>query len=231
MNFKLNHSSRNLNGEIQITGSKSESNRALILQALYPSISLSNISNSDDTAVLQRALLVKNGTVDVHHAGTAMRFLTAYFASQEGADVVLTGSPRMQERPIKLLVNALKDLGAEIHYLKEEGFPPLQIKGKKFQKSAVTVKANVSSQYISALMLIGASLSNGLEINLDGPVTSAPYINMTLELLKYFGVDAGFEGQVINVSPKKNIFTFPNFIAILAGKSWPFVAHTNCMLL
>lgn len=205
MNFKLNHSSKDLIGEIQITGSKSESNRALILQALYPTISLSNLSNSDDTSVLQKALSVKGGTVDIHHAGTAMRFLTAYFASQEGIEVVITGSSRMQERPIKLLVNALKDLGADISYEEKEGFPPLKIKGKKLQKSSVNVQANISSQYISALMLIGASLPNGLDINLKGQITSAPYINMTLELLHYFGIEAKFEGQVINILPKKKL--------------------------
>ena len=205
MNFRLNHTSKDLIGDIQITGSKSESNRALILQALYPTISLSNLSNSDDTVVLQKALSVKEGTVDIHHAGTAMRFLTAYLASQEGVEVVLTGSSRMQERPIKLLVNALKDLGADISYLEKEGFPPLKITGKKLHKSSVTVQANISSQYISALMLIGASLPNGLDINLKGLITSAPYINMTLELLHYFGIEAHFEGQLITIQPKKKV--------------------------
>lgn len=205
MNFRLNHTSKDIIGDIQITGSKSESNRALILQALYPTISLSNLSNSDDTVVLQKALSVKEGRVDIHHAGTAMRFLTAYLASQEGVGVVLTGSSRMQERPIKLLVNALKDLGADISYLEKEGFPPLKITGKKLHKSSVTVQANISSQYISALMLIGASLPNGLDINLKGLITSAPYINMTLELLHYFGIEAQFEGQLITIQPKKKI--------------------------
>jgi len=202
MNVHLSHPDTNLIGEIQITGSKSESNRALILRALYPSISLNNLSNSDDTSVLQKALKTSNGLVDIHHAGTAMRFLTAYFATKEGVEVVLTGSSRMQERPIKLLVNALIDLGADISYLEQEGFPPLKITGKKLLKSSVNVQANISSQYISALMLIGASLPNGLIINLEGPVTSTPYINMTLKLLHYFGIEAKFEGQVISIQPK-----------------------------
>ncbi|RKS56143.1 3-phosphoshikimate 1-carboxyvinyltransferase [Gillisia mitskevichiae] len=205
MNVQLSHPDTNLFAEIQITGSKSESNRALILKALYPSISLSNLSNSDDTSVLQKVLSAKEGTVDIHHAGTAMRFLTAYFASREGVEVVLTGSSRMQERPIKLLVDALKMLGAEISYLNEEGFPPIKITGKKFQKSSVRVQANISSQYISALMLIGASLPEGLSINLEGPVTSAPYINMTLELLHYFEIEAEFEGQLITIQPKNKV--------------------------
>ena len=205
MQVQLSHSETNLFGEIQITGSKSESNRALILQALYPSISLNNLSNSDDTSVLQKALKTSGGLVDIHHAGTAMRFLTAYFASQEGMEVILTGSFRMQERPIELLVNALKDLGADISYLENEGFPPLQIKGKKLQISSVSVQANISSQYISALMLIGASLPSGLTVNLEGPVTSAPYINMTLKLLHYFGIDAKFQGQEITIKPKSKV--------------------------
>jgi len=205
MHVHLNHSDTSLFGEIQITGSKSESNRALILQALYPSISLNNLSNSDDTSVLQKALKTSGGLVDIHHAGTAMRFLTAYFASQEGMEVVLTGSSRMQDRPIELLVNALKDLGADINYLEKDGFPPLQIKGKRLQKSSVSVQANISSQYISALMLIGASLPNGLTVNLEGLVTSAPYINMTLKLLHYFGIDAKFQGQQITIQPKNKI--------------------------
>ncbi|WP_026837629.1 3-phosphoshikimate 1-carboxyvinyltransferase [Gillisia sp. JM1] len=205
MNIQLSHPGTNLLGKIQITGSKSESNRALILKALYPSISLDNLSNSDDTLVLQKALKTSGGLVDIHHAGTAMRFLTAYFASKEGLEVVLTGSSRMQDRPIELLVNALKDLGADISYLEKEGFPPLKITGKKLLKSSVNVQANISSQYISALMLIGASLPNGLIINLEGQVTSAPYINMTLKLLHYFDIEAKFEGQLITIQPKSKL--------------------------
>ncbi len=207
MNLRINHSSKTVSGALQITGSKSESNRALILQALYPTIDLGNISNSDDTVVLQKALNSSEEIIDIHHAGTAMRFLTAYFASNEGKEVVLTGSSRMQERPIALLLNALKDLGADISYLNQVGYPPLRIKGKKLIKSAVKVQANISSQYISALMLIAPSFPNGLEILLDGPVTSAPYINMTLELLRYFEVKANFEGQSIVIQPTDKVET------------------------
>ncbi len=209
MNLKLNHSSICTLKALQITGSKSESNRSLILQALYPSILLDNLSNSDDTVVLQKALNSKDKTIDIHHAGTAMRFLTAYFATQEGREVVLTGSSRMKERPIALLVNALKDLGADISYVNQEGYPPLKIKGKKITKNTVKVQANISSQYISALMLIAPSLPNGLEILLDGHVTSAPYINMTLELLRYFGVEASFEGSSIKIDHKELVSANP----------------------
>ena len=205
MNLRINHPTKSTSGAIQITGSKSESNRALILQALYPSIQLENLSNSDDTVVLQKALNSKEELIDIHHAGTAMRFLTAYFSAQEGREVVLTGSARMQERPIALLVNALKDLGADISYANKEGYPPLKIKGKKLTKNTVKVQANISSQYISALMLIAPTMENGLEILMEGPLTSEPYLKMTLELLRYFEVDATFEGRSILIEPKEKV--------------------------
>jgi 3-phosphoshikimate 1-carboxyvinyltransferase len=190
---------------IAITGSKSETNRSLLLQALFPNISIENRSNSDDGEVMQKGLSKSEGEVDIHHAGTAMRFLTAYFASQEGKHVTLTGSERMQERPIKILVQALRSLGADIEYLKEEGYPPLKIKGKTLEKSAVSLPANISSQYISALLLIAPSLENGLELELVGKITSVPYIKMTLALLGQIGVETTFEGNKITVAPKTTV--------------------------
>lgn len=190
---------------IQITGSKSETNRSLLLQALFPEVSIENLSNSDDGEVMQKGLATSHGVVDIHHAGTAMRFLTAYFASQEGKEVVLTGSHRMQERPIKVLVEALRDLGAEISYEKNEGYPPIKIKGRKLTKSQVSLPANISSQYISALLLIAPSLENGLELELVGKITSVPYIKMTLALLGQIGVATKFEGNHIQVTPKTSI--------------------------
>ncbi|CDF78087.1 5-Enolpyruvylshikimate-3-phosphate synthase [Formosa agariphila KMM 3901] len=187
---------------VTITGSKSESNRLLVLQALFPNISLENVSNSDDSDVMQMALKSTDDIVDIHHAGTTMRFLTAYFSSQAGKSVTLTGSKRMKERPIKILVDALRDLGADITYVENDGFPPIKISGKKITQNEVTLKANVSSQYISALMLIGSSLEHGLKLTLDGEITSVPYIKMTLNLLHQLGIDAEFEGQVITVQPK-----------------------------
>jgi len=184
---------------ITIPGSKSESNRLLILKALYSNLTIENLSNSDDTISLEKGLKTISGIVDIHHAGTAMRFLTAYFASKKNTKVTLTGSKRMQERPIKVLVDALRDLGAEITYLKNEGYPPIQIKGKDLEKNSVTIKATVSSQYISALMLIAPSLPNGLVINLDGEITSVPYIKMTLELLNRVGVSGSFESNRIAI--------------------------------
>lgn len=193
MNAHLSFTERSSQAtKILVTGSKSESNRLLILQALFDSITIENISNSDDTQVLKKALCSTDKTIDVHHAGTAMRFLTAYFACQENREVVLTGSERMQQRPIAILVNALRDLGADITYLNKEGYPPLQIKGKDLVQATVTMKANISSQYISALMLIAPSLPKGLKIILEGEVTSVPYINMTLQLLEVLGVRCHF---------------------------------------
>jgi len=134
-----------------------------------------------------------------------MRFLTAYFALQEGREVVLTGSSRMQERPIKVLVEALQQLGAKISYEKEIGYPPIRIEGKKITASKVTIEANVSSQYISALLLIAPQLENGLELTLEGEITSVPYIKMTLALLNDLGIQISFNGNVITVFPKKEV--------------------------
>ena len=189
---------------IAISGSKSETNRLLLLQALYPNIQLQNTSNSDDSLVMEKALSSSEETINIHHAGTAMRFLTAYFAAQEGRTVVLTGSSRTKERPISILVEALRQLGAKIEYLENEGFPPLKITGQKITASKVALQANVSSQYISALLLIASKLENGIEITLEGPLTSIPYINMTLALLQEIGIETAFEGNTIRVKPSTN---------------------------
>ena len=184
---------------IKITGSKSESNRLLLLKSLFLNLSIENISNSDDSVLMTKALNSDSNLVDIHHAGTAMRFLTAYFSIQEGSEVVLTGSQRMQERPIKILVDALRDLGAEITYETNEGYPPIRIKGKKLTKNKVELAANVSSQYISALLLIASRLEQGLELTLNGQITSTPYIKMTLSLLEEVGVKTSFEGNTITI--------------------------------
>jgi 3-phosphoshikimate 1-carboxyvinyltransferase len=195
------------NAAIKITGSKSETNRLLLLKALFPNITLANTSNSDDSEVMQKALNGSDTIVDIHHAGTAMRFLTAYFAVNAGREVVLTGSSRMQERPIKILVEALEQLGAVITYEKEVGYPPIRIKGQKITASKVTLAANVSSQYISALLLVASKLENGLELTLEGEITSIPYIKMTLALLNDLNIQTNFEGNVITVAPKSAVET------------------------
>ena len=214
MDIKLRKSAiRNPQSIIRISGSKSETNRMLLLQALYPTIFIENASNSDDSEVVKHAIAIfdapnsnqQTPILNVHHAGTAMRFLTAYFAIQENRTVVLTGSDRMKERPIKILVDALRQLGAEIVYLENEGFPPLKIKGKRITTSIGTLNANVSSQYISALLLIAPKLENGLKLTLEGEITSLPYVKMTLELLNKIGVKTNFKGNKIIVSHKSQV--------------------------
>ena len=206
MNLKLSYNLPTLKTNLQISGSKSETNRLLVLQALYPNLVLENTSSSDDSEVMLNALqnfqlpTSNFQLVDVHHAGTAMRFLTAYFAIQEGQEVIVTGSPRMKERPITILVDALNQLGAEITYEEKEGFPPLRIRGNKIVKNRVALPANVSSQYISALLLIAPKLENGLELVLEGEITSLPYIKMTLDLLNQIGVKTLFENNTIKVT-------------------------------
>ncbi|WP_343615544.1 3-phosphoshikimate 1-carboxyvinyltransferase [Flavobacterium sp.] len=207
MNLKLTTNSTFTidDSQLNITGSKSETNRLLLLKALFPNITLANTSNSDDSEVMQKALIGNDEIVDIHHAGTAMRFLTAYFAVNEGREVVMTGSSRMQERPIKILVDTLRQLGVEISYEKEEGYPPIRIKGKKVTASKVTLAANVSSQYISALLLVASKLENGLELILEGEITSIPYIKMTLALLNDLDIQTSFEGNIIKVYPKEAV--------------------------
>ena len=192
------------NSTVVITGSKSESNRLLLLQALFPQLEIQNLSNSDDSQLMQKALNQSSNLVDIHHAGTAMRFLTAYYASKANNEVTLTGSKRMKERPIKILVDALKSLGCDISYIENEGFPPLKITGKKWTNNKVVLKANVSSQYISALLLTAAKSEKGLTLVLEGEITSVPYIKMTLNLLEQIGVDSSFEWNQIKVIPNVN---------------------------
>jgi 3-phosphoshikimate 1-carboxyvinyltransferase len=224
MNLLLKSSTVNLQSAISITGSKSETNRLLLLQALYPNLILENTSNSDDSEVMAKALSTDYQTelVEVHHAGTAMRFLTAFFAIQENREVVLTGSSRMQERPIKILVDALRQLGAEISYELNEGFPPIRIKGKKLIQNKVSLSANVSSQYISALLLIAPKLENGLELTLEGEITSVPYIKMTLSLLNEIGVETSFVGNKITV---KSLSHIPNPLSLIVESDWSSASY------
>ncbi|AZB18647.1 3-phosphoshikimate 1-carboxyvinyltransferase [Chryseobacterium indologenes] len=199
--MKLEKSTLLGNKTVQISGSKSISNRLLILESLFSNIKIGNLSNSQDTQLLKKALSENTETVDIHHAGTAMRFLTSYYSIQEGKTTILTGSKRMKERPIKNLVNALRDLGVDIEYLENDGFPPLKITGKKISQTSVNVPANISSQFITSLLLIAGKLENGLEINLVGDVTSRSYIEMTLDILTKFGIRNSFTGNTIRVEP------------------------------
>ena len=180
-----------IEASIQLPSSKSISNRALIIHALgngnHP---LDNLSDCDDTQVMIRALQAQSGeTIDIMAAGTAMRFLTAYLSVTPGNHII-TGTQRMQQRPIQILVNALRELGANIEYLVNEGFPPLRSQGTILKKSHISLPGNVSSQYISALLMIGPALENGLNITLTGEIVSRPYINLTLQLMNDFGAKA-----------------------------------------
>lgn len=199
MRLELKHPTKKVRAQLTITGSKSETNRLLLLQALYPHLIIENQSNSDDSLAMHKALYSEEKTRDIHHAGTAMRFLTAFFATKENSDIILTGSHRMQERPIALLVDALNALGGKITYAKEKGFPPLKIIGKQLEGGEVTLPANISSQYISALLLIAPKLTSGLRLHLEGEITSLPYIKMTLALLKRLGINTSFERKTISI--------------------------------
>lgn len=204
-----------INATIQLPASKSISNRALIINALgkgiYPP---ENLSDCDDTQVMIKALTEGNATIDIMAAGTAMRFLTAYLSVTDGKRII-TGTARMQQRPIQILVNALRELGAEIEYAGNEGFPPLRIKGSALQGNEITLKGNVSSQYISALLMIGPVLKNGLVLHLSGEIISRPYINLTLQLMQDFGAKAAW--------------TSPDSIAVApqAYQSVPFTVESD----
>ena len=188
---------------IQLPSSKSISNRVLVINALGCSEhEVRNVSDCDDTRVMVKALTEDAPVVDIMAAGTAMRFLTAYFATREGCVKTMTGTERMRQRPIKILVDALRGLGAEVEYQENEGFPPLLVKGRSLTEAEVTLQGNVSSQYISALLMIGPMLEQGLHLHLQGEVISRPYINLTLQLMRDFGAEADWVGEdAIRVKP------------------------------
>ena len=191
-----------LDANIQLPASKSISNRALVIHALSNSELLpQNLSVCDDTEVMMDALMYKPHTVDIKAAGTAMRFLTAYFAAT-GGDHIITGTERMKQRPIGILVDALRYLGAEIEYVGEQGFPPLHIKGKSLDGGHIDIPANVSSQYISALLMIGPVLRDGLELRMTGEIVSRPYIDLTLWMMREFGAEADWSDvDTVTVKP------------------------------
>ena len=188
MNLSLK-STRLKDAHIVIAGSKSESNRLLILSSLFKSLSLENISNSDDTNYLLNGLSSKSSTIDIGHAGSAMRFLTSYFSLTTKKEIELRGSQRMHNRPIKILVDSLREIGASIHYIDKEGYPPLLIKPSELIGKNLIIDSSTSSQYISSLLLIAPKISGGLKIQLTGRETSKPYIDMTISLLKKIGVE------------------------------------------
>ncbi len=185
--YQISKEFRDIEGSICISGSKSESNRLLLLRAYTSYFKILNLSDSDDTKLMISAIESNKKDINVGHAGTAMRFLTAYFSSIAKKSKVLTGSDRMRQRPISILVDALKDMGCDIEYMEKKGFPPLKINGKNIQSNSVSLPADVSSQYISSLMMLGVSLKNGLEIILSSKITSLPYILMTKKIIERIG--------------------------------------------
>ncbi len=212
MTYLISKSDKTIKGEITLNGSKSISNRALILRALSEQdFEIQKISTSKDTRTLEKLLKEfasqKEGEtieLDTGHAGTTFRFLTGYLAAQKGTQI-LTGSDRMKQRPIGILVDALRKLGADIEYLENDGYPPLQIKERKsdFSNNQLTIAANTSSQYISSLLMLAPTLPNGLELTLDGKIVSIPYIQMTLKLMEQFGILHTWKDSVIKIENQK----------------------------
>lgn len=199
MNYLVKHPTKLLNGSIELPSSKSISNRALIIQALCTdALQIHNLSAAKDTLVLQEALNGNDRVINIGDTGTAMRFLTAYLSTQEGT-YTIDGSERMRERPIKQLVAALNQLGANITYLENEGYPPVQINGKITQGGSIKIDAGMSSQYLSALLMIAPSLEGGLTLHLEGRVVSKPYIEMTLKMMQYFGIESQWIDNSIRI--------------------------------
>ena len=202
MDFLISHTSKSINTDLVLPPSKSISNRALIIQALCQSKpKLLNLSQSSDTQSLIKALQANSKTIDIGDAGTSMRFLTAYLSQQKGS-YILTGSDRMNERPIGHLVEALNSIGADINYLEKDGFPPLAINGKAVEGGKVDVSTSVSSQFVSALLLIAPTLKKGLSLSLKGELLSKPYIKMTLNIMRYFGIQSSWTNNTIQVEPQ-----------------------------
>ena len=221
MSYLINHNNNSFSNSFEISGSKSESNRLLILNSIYGNLKIDNLSNSDDTVILDKYITNLESHIDVHHAGTAMRFLTALLAIKTNKKFVITGSQRMKERPIKILVQALNKLGANISYFDKKGFPPLIIKGQEIFGREISLSSNISSQYISALMLIAPILKNGLLINLEGKITSKPYLEMTLAILKKIGINCYFKNNIISIEHCSKI----NNSAISIESDWSSVSY------
>ncbi|MFN0274776.1 MAG: 3-phosphoshikimate 1-carboxyvinyltransferase [Chitinophagales bacterium] len=201
MNIFLKAPQQKISCAITLEGSKSISNRLLILRAMSEKyFAITNLSPGDDTEAMLRILGSHEMLQDVGAAGTTMRFLTSYFASKEG-ERILTGSERMKKRPIGILVEALQNLGADISYLDKEGYPPLKIKGKKLAGGKIQIKSDVSSQFLSSLLMVAPKLEKGLEMHLIGKIASLPYLLMTLKLMQALGAKYEMHGNVIKVLP------------------------------
>ena len=201
--YKISKEFQDIQGDVSISGSKSESNRLILLRAYTSYFKIFNLSDSDDTQLMLSAIESDKKEINIGHAGTAMRFLTSYYSSISENSKVLTGSNRMKQRPISILVDALKDLGCDIEYIDKSGFPPLKINGKNILTNSVTLPADVSSQYISSLMMLGVSLENGLKIKLSSEITSLPYILMTKKIIDRIGGITKIDDGEITIEPFK----------------------------
>ena len=201
--YKISKEFQDIQGAVSISGSKSESNRLILLRAYTSYFKIFNLSDSDDTQLMLSAIESDKKEINIGHAGTAMRFLTSYYSSISENSKVLTGSNRMKQRPISILVDALKDLGCDIEYIDKSGFPPLKINGKNILTNSVTLPADVSSQYISSLMMLGVSLENGLKIKLSSEITSLPYILMTKKIIDRIGGITKIDDGEITIEPFK----------------------------
>jgi len=203
MKFNILPPQAPIQAAIQLPASKSISNRVLILNALsYSPFEVHNLAECDDTELMVQALQSNDTHFDVKAAGTTMRFLTAYLSKIVG-EWTITGTERMKNRPIGVLVNALNTLGARIEYMEKEGYPPLRIYGSALQGGEISLPGNVSSQYISALLMIAPLTENGVTLHLEGSIISKPYIRMTLQLMEEFGVKAEWNGQTIRIRPQE----------------------------
>ncbi len=203
MDYRILPPEELLQARVKLPLSKSMSNRAIVINALTPDAQpLGELAKCDDTDAMLAGITMTHGTVNVGAAGTAMRFLTAYFASRPGVSVTLDGTERMRNRPIGPLVDALRACGADIAYTGREGFPPIDINGRTLRGGEITVPASVSSQFISALMMVAPVMEQGLKITLDGEITSMPYIRMTAEMMGRCGAGVTFEGPVVAIEPR-----------------------------
>lgn len=201
--LRLSHPTKKIIGKINIPGSKSESNRLLVLKHLYfPELSIQNLSDSRDASLMKKALSSKSHKINVGDAGTVMRFLTAFSSVNTNREVVLSGTDRMHERPVGILVDALRKLGAQVEYLDKEGFPPLKIIGKELSGGEIEINGSVSSQFISALMMIGPKMPQGLKLHLKGFSVSAPYIYLTANLMRRLGFEVHVNGETVWVGNK-----------------------------
>lgn len=220
MNYIIHCYDQKIKGEIVLPASKSISNRLLIIKALANhSFSINNLSESDDTLVMLEAFRSGSDEINIGHAGTSMRFLTAYYSATAQLKII-TGSERMKNRPIRELVNGLNQLGADIKYLEKEGYPPLQTSGKPLAGDKIQIDGSISSQYITALLLIAPAMPNGLTIQITGKLISSSYVKLTLQLMKQYGIEYSWKDNVIEIAHQPYFGTNCNVEADWSGASY-----------